>query len=40
MDDLFHAADTSLYEAKVAGRNLVRLHGDSLPSQRSTPRTR
>ena len=26
MDDLFHAADHSMYEAKNAGRNLVRLH--------------
>ena len=40
MDDLFRAADTSLYEAKVAGRNLVRLHAGSLPSQRSTPSIR
>lgn len=40
MDNLFHAADISLYEAKVAGRNLVRLHTGSLPSQRSTPRLR
>jgi len=26
MNDLFHAADASMYEAKNAGRNLVRLH--------------
>jgi len=26
MDDLFHAVDASMYEAKNAGRNLVRLH--------------
>lgn len=26
MDDLFHAVDLSLYEAKDAGRNLVRVH--------------
>jgi diguanylate cyclase (GGDEF)-like protein len=26
MDDLFHAVDVSMYEAKKAGRNLVRLH--------------
>jgi hypothetical protein len=26
MDDLFHAEDLSIYEAKNAGRNLVRLH--------------
>jgi len=26
MDDLFHAVDVSMYEAKNAGRNLVRLH--------------
>lgn len=26
MDDLFHAVDLSLYEAKNAGRNLVRVH--------------
>lgn len=25
MDDLFHAADHSMYEAKNAGRNVVRL---------------
>jgi len=40
MDELFHAADTSLYEAKNAGRNLVRLHMGSLLYQRSTPRIR
>jgi PleD family two-component response regulator len=26
MDDLFNAVDVSMYEAKNAGRNLVRLH--------------
>ena len=26
MEDLFHAVDVSMYEAKNAGRNLVRLH--------------
>jgi len=26
MEDLFHAVDASMYEAKNAGRNLVRLH--------------
>jgi len=26
IDDLFHAVDVSMYEAKKAGRNLVRLH--------------
>ena len=26
MDELFHAVDVSMYEAKNAGRNLVRLH--------------
>jgi len=26
MDDLFHAVDVSMYQAKNAGRNLVRLH--------------
>jgi diguanylate cyclase (GGDEF)-like protein len=26
IDDLFHAVDVSMYEAKNAGRNLVRLH--------------
>ena len=26
MDELFHAVDVSMYEAKDAGRNLVRLH--------------
>jgi len=25
MEDLFHAVDASMYEAKNAGRNLVRL---------------
>jgi hypothetical protein len=40
MDNLFHAADASLYEAKVAGRTLVRLHMGSLRYQRSTPRSR
>ena len=37
MDNPFHAANPALYEAKVAGRNLVRLHMGSLPCQRSTP---
>jgi len=32
MNELFHAADVSLYEAKIAGRNLVRLHRDPVPS--------
>jgi diguanylate cyclase (GGDEF)-like protein len=40
MEDLFHAADESMYEAKNDGRNLVRLHRDPVPSQRSTPATR
>jgi diguanylate cyclase (GGDEF)-like protein len=26
MEELFHAVDASMYEAKNAGRNLVRLH--------------
>jgi diguanylate cyclase (GGDEF)-like protein len=32
MDELFHAVDVSMYEAKNAGRNLVRLHLDRAPS--------
>jgi len=32
MDELFHAADVALYEAKEAGRNLVRLHRGAGPS--------
>ena len=37
MDDLFHAADAAMYEAKNAGRNLVRLHVADLAPQRSAP---
>jgi PleD family two-component response regulator len=33
MNELFHSADVSLYEAKNAGRNLVRLHQDRVPSR-------
>lgn len=40
MENLFRAADASLYEAKAAGRNLVRLHGAALPSPWLTPRIR
>lgn len=36
MDDLFHAVDLSLYEAKDAGRNLVRVH-DPTGSRVRTP---
>jgi diguanylate cyclase (GGDEF)-like protein len=32
MDELFHAVDVSMYEAKNAGRNLVRLHLGRAPS--------
>jgi diguanylate cyclase (GGDEF)-like protein len=32
MDDLFQAADDSMYEAKSAGRNLVRLHRAPAPA--------
>jgi len=32
MDELFHAVDVSMYEAKNVGRNLVRLHLDRAPS--------
>jgi diguanylate cyclase (GGDEF)-like protein len=32
MDELFHAADVALYEAKNAGRNLVRLHPSPIPA--------
>jgi diguanylate cyclase (GGDEF)-like protein len=32
MDELFHAADVALYEAKNAGRNLVRLHPGQDPA--------
>ena len=34
LDELFQAADHSMYEAKDAGRNLVRLHAGPVPSQR------
>ena len=33
VDELFHAADVSMYEAKEAGRNLVRLHPGWGPSE-------
>ena len=39
MDELFHAVDVSMYEAKNAGRNLVRLHLGRARPQRSTPRS-
>jgi diguanylate cyclase (GGDEF)-like protein len=31
VDELFHAADVSMFEAKDAGRNIVRLHPGSAP---------
>jgi len=31
VDELFHAADISMFEAKDAGRNMVRLHPGSAP---------
>jgi diguanylate cyclase (GGDEF)-like protein len=38
MDELFHAADVALYEAKDAGRNLVRLHRNQQPAIALTAR--
>ena len=39
MDDLFHAADHAMYQAKNAGRNVVRLDVAEVPSRR-TPGSR
>jgi len=38
LDDLFHAADAAMYEAKNAGRNLVRLRLGEVPTQRTPGR--
>ena len=35
MDDLFHAADVAMYQAKDAGRNLVRLAAGPVPVLRT-----
>ena len=37
MDDLFRAADTALYEAKAAGRDVVRSHGTPVTSVGAVP---
>jgi len=38
-DELFHAADVSMYEAKNAGRNLVRICRGAVPSPAGEPRS-
>ena len=38
MNDLFHAADTTLYDAKNSGRNTVKLHAPAPEARPDPPR--